>query len=755
MDQDTVDGQPAGDSGADPLALEQQAQDLIKQGNYDAAESIYQGLIAAGHNSPITLSNLAAICHLSGRRNEMITLLRQALAIKPNYPEALSNLGIALQEQGDLEGAISAYREALSYQPDGPNTLSNLGTLLKEQGDLAGAIKCFERAIEIQPDYPEAHYNRANVLEELGDVNGAINAYEQAISLKADYPVAQKNLSMALLLKGDYKRGWKQYEWRFRCPDSPSAPHAIPKARLWSGNHLLATDNLLVVSEQGLGDTLQFMRYLLPLKQQGIAVSLCAQPKLHGLIQASGIDPHPLTPDQADGVLHGQWIPMLSLPMHLGAEPSDPIINEPYLKTSDQRIEQWRTILAPEKKPIIAIHWQGNPEHEKTNSQGRSLPLRTFAPLAELAGIRLLSLQKGFGSEQLPNCPFRDHFVACQDLIDQTWDFEETAAIIANCELVISSDSAIAHLAAGLGKPTWLLLKTVPEWRWGLQGEQSFWYPSMRLFRQQERGNWAEVMERVARELQVVLAADRPPGARVDHPIRPTAWQPERQTDRRILDLNKQAIYAINLASARERRDSLERLATRHGLSLEIVRALDGRLLSRAEIQQHTPVEIEWESLQGHRDAIRTPAQAACCISHRAIWQQIIANNLEGAIILEDDVDFVGRLTFQAPAQSDFVFLANRANHNSKGEVRGPICGAEAYFVTAKGCLKLLEIFDTIKMPVDIQWLPQMRGLIDSNHFITALHDPARPILEAHVCPDVFRLNQSSSQSQITPSPGS
>ena len=755
MDQRPSDGQEAGGAGFDPLALEQQAQDLIKQGNYDAAESIYQDLIKAGYNNPITLSNLAAICHLRGRRNEMITLLRQALAIKPNYPEALSNLGIALQEQGDPEAAIAAYRAALSLQPDGPNTLSNLGTLLKEQGDLDSAIQCFERAIEIKPDYPEAHYNRANILEELGDVNGAINAYERAISLKADYPVAQKNLSMALLLQGDYGRGWKHYEWRFRCPDSPSAPHAIPKARLWSGKHLLANANLLVVSEQGLGDTLQFMRYVLPLKQQGIAVSLCAQPKLHGLIQASGIDPHPLTPDQAHGIVHGEWIPLLSLPMHLGVGPNLPIINEPYLKTTEERIEQWQKILAQETKPIIAIHWQGNPKHEKTNSQGRSLPLSTFAPLATLNGISLLSLQKGFGSEQLQSCPFRDRFVGCQELIDQTWDFGETAAIIHHCALVITSDSAVAHLAAGLGKPTWLLLKKVPEWRWGLQGEQSFWYPSMRLFRQQERGNWAEVMERVTRELQAVLAADHPTAGGLDHRISTTTGQPERQRGRLILDIKKQAIYAINLASARERRDSLERMADRHGLSLDIVAAVDGRLLSRTEMQQQAPVEIEWESLQGHRDAISTPAQAACCLSHRAIWQRIIANNLEGAIILEDDVDFVGRQTFELPAHSDFVFLANRANHNGKGEVRGPICGSEAYYVTAKGCLKLLEIFNTIKMPVDIQWLPQMRGLIDSNHIMTALHDPARPILEAHVCPDVFRLNQSSCQSQITPSPGS
>ena len=257
-----------------------------------------------------------------------------------------------------------------------------------------------------------------------------------------------------------------------------------------------------MVSEQGLGDTLMFMRYAIALRNQGIAVSLCAQPNLHTLIQASGIDPSPLTPQQGDQVTDGLWIPLLSVPQHLEVSPGNPIITGPYIKTTDELSAKWKGILSAAERPIIGINWQGNPKAEKTGLRGRSLQLEAFAPIVSGSQSSLLSLQKGFGSEQLQTCSFKDCFVSCQDQINDTWDFLETAAIIANCDLVITSDTSVAHLAGGMGKTTWLLLKKVPEWRWGLAGDTSFWYPSMRLFRQQQRGNWDEVIERVAAELQ-------------------------------------------------------------------------------------------------------------------------------------------------------------------------------------------------------------------------------------------------------------
>ena len=208
-----------------------------------------------------------------------------------------------------------------------------------------------------------------------------------------------------------------------------------------------------------------------------------------------GVDSSPLTPDQANQFTKGQWIPLLSIPRYLKVCPSDPIITDPYIKTTNTLDEKWSKILATEKKPIVGINWQGNPNTEKTGLAGRSLALKAFALIAKNSQISLLSLQKGFGSEA-DTCSFKKRFVGCQDHISKTWDFLETAAIIANCDLIITSDTSIAHLAGGMGKPTWLLLHKVPDWRWGLTGHTSFWYPSMRLFRQQKRGNWKEVIEK-------------------------------------------------------------------------------------------------------------------------------------------------------------------------------------------------------------------------------------------------------------------
>lgn len=234
-------------------------------------------------------------------------------------------------------------------------------------------------------------------------------------------------------------------------------------------------------------------------------VSLCADTKLHSIIKASRIDPSPLTPEQANQVNEGLWIPLLSVPMHLAVNPSHPIITEPYIKMTSQVFTKWKNILSTEQRPILGINWQGNPDQEKVNSIGRSLALEKFAPIAAKTNATLLSLQKGFGSEQLETCTFRNRFVNCQDEVNETWDFLETAAIIANCDLVITSDTSVAHLAGGIGHNTWLLLKKLPEWRWGLEGDTTFWYPSMRLFRQKELGNWDQVIQLVTAELQRVF----------------------------------------------------------------------------------------------------------------------------------------------------------------------------------------------------------------------------------------------------------
>ena len=508
----------------------------MNQGKLQEAETIYRDLIAAGMNSHLVYGNLAAICGMQGKLNELIDLLKKALELKPNYQIAHNNLGLALKDQGDLTAAIASFNTALELNPNDPIAHYNLGIALKAQGDLSAAIISYNKALSLKPNYPEAHYNLGNALKDQGDLTAAIASYNKTIELNPNDPLAHNNLGAALeqqgditaavasynkaielnpndpdahgnlahtlLLLGDYKKGWEEYEWRSTKKKNPSLPHSNPSCARFVDVKLNINNQLLLVSEQGLGDTLQFMRYALELKRQGIAVSLCAEPKLHSLIKASGIVSSPLTPEQANKITAGNWLPLLSLPRHLEVSPEKPIINEPYIKTTDTLLKKWGSILSREQRPIIGINWQGNPKVETQSFKGRSLNLETFNSITENHHASLISLQKGFGSEQLDTCSFKNRFVSCQDQVNDTWDFLETAAIIANCDLVITSDTSVAHLAGGMGKTAWLLLKKIPDWRWGLEGERTFWYPSIRLFRQKEHGNWDEVMTRLAKELK-------------------------------------------------------------------------------------------------------------------------------------------------------------------------------------------------------------------------------------------------------------
>ena len=511
----------------------------INQDRLQEAEAIYKKLIQQGAEDHFVFGNLGLICIMQGRNQEATTFLRQALAIKPDFLDALVNLGVALQKQGELDAAIDAYGKALAMEPNDPMTLNKLGAALGEQGDLDAAIDAYQKALAIKPDFPDTLYNLAvalrhqgkmeaaiasyrkvlaikpdskelllklvSTLLETGDLQPAIELARKAVSLDPDDALGHFALAMLLLLSGDYGEGWKEYKWRFAA--KKATPHARPKLEEWDGNNHTPGEQITVICEQGLGDTLQFMRYIPYLKTMGVDVYFCAQPKLHGLIRISGIATTLCDPDTASGLATGKWVSLLSLPTYLKVSPHNPLTNTAYLKAPEPQVLHWQQKLAAEHGPVIGLNWQGNPQPEKDGSshlKGRSLPLAALAPLPQATAASFLSLQKGPGSEQLMDCSFKHRFVTCQEEINQTWDFLDTAAIVVNCDLIITVDTAVAHLAAGLGKPTWLLLKKVPDWRWGMEGDTTFWYPSMRLFRQRERGNWAEVMERVARALEAL-----------------------------------------------------------------------------------------------------------------------------------------------------------------------------------------------------------------------------------------------------------
>ena len=475
--------------------------ELHLKGNIKEALKYYQYCINQGFNDARVFSNYGTILKIIGNLKEAEIFTRKALALNPDLAEAYSNLGSILIDLGNLKEAEICTHKAIELNPNLAVSYLNLGTILKDQRKLKEAKISQQKAIELNPIFAEAHYNLGNILIDLGNLKDAEKSLRKAIELKPDYADAYFNLSFIDLLQGNYQSGLENYEFRFK-KKKPTTPHAKSKLRRSDKDNLQKPEKLLVISEQGLGDTLQYMRYIPYLRNQGFDISFCAQSNLHSLIKSSGIDLNPLTPEQANQVLDGQWIPLLSVPKYLKVRPENPIISKPYIHSTDQLNQKWKSILSHKKRPIIGINWQGNPTMEKRSYQGRSIPLEIFSIILDLNEVTLLSLQKGFGSEQLDHCSFKNKFIDCQSQINSTWDFLENAAIIDNCDLIITCDTSIAHLAGGMGKKVWLLLRDIPYWTWGLEVERTFWYPTMKLFRQQEKHNWEEVMIRVSNEIK-------------------------------------------------------------------------------------------------------------------------------------------------------------------------------------------------------------------------------------------------------------
>lgn len=412
---------------------------------------------------------------------------------------AAASEAIAHQQAGRLPQAIAAYRQALALQPGWSQMHTNLGVALLEAEAYAASEVELRQALALEPGQPEALLNLGNLLWRQGRLEQADQAYGQALERRPNYARAHHNRGMLQLLCGQAAEGWRGYAWRFR-----AEPALLPGIQLpaWDGRPEGCAE-LLLVQEQGLGDVFQFVRYAQLLRGRVGRLSLAVEPKLVAILQQAqlfdGVHAFPVEEGAVDDQC--RWLPLLSAAPLLGATPQQPLLHGAYLRLDGQRLQQWRRQLPP--VPLrLGLHWQGNPAHETGESRGRSLPLELLAPLAELPGVELVSLQKGPGAEQLASCGFRHTFSPAQAAVENAWDFRDTAAIAACCDLVISNDTAMAHLAGGLGLPVWILLKAIPEWRWGLQGAHCPWYPSARLFRQPRPGDWPAVVDAVRQALQ-------------------------------------------------------------------------------------------------------------------------------------------------------------------------------------------------------------------------------------------------------------
>ncbi|MDB5335027.1 MAG: hypothetical protein JWN70_646 [Planctomycetaceae bacterium] len=470
-------------------------------GRHEVAADCINRAIALNPKAAAFYGNLGNVYTSLGKIEDAVNAYQQALQLKPDFVEARLNLGIALKDQGQLELALASFQQALRQQPENPIAHNHLGVVYREQGKLEVAVDSYRRALQLNPNFADAHNNLANVLNDLGRFEDSIASYRQAIRLKPDYAEAHLSLATVLLLTGKLKEGWAEYEWRFVCR-RPELPE-FHKPR-WDGSPLNGR-TIVLYGEQGFGDKLQFMRYAPLVKARGGRVVVACNKALMPLLsRCAGIDEFVPVPD-GDLPPFDVYSPLLSLPGILGTTLETIPAEIPYLFADPELVQAWKEKLSRTSAFKIGIVWQGSKYSQ--GARGRSIALKQFAPLGKVAGIQLYSLQCGEGIEQIAEMQGQLQIDDFEGRLDtQTGPFMDTAAVMRNLDLVITADTSIGHLAGGLGVPVWVAVPFIPDWRWFGDFQTTAWYPNLRLFRQEQIGDWDGVFERIAEELKRQVA---------------------------------------------------------------------------------------------------------------------------------------------------------------------------------------------------------------------------------------------------------
>jgi tetratricopeptide (TPR) repeat protein len=468
---------------------------LSRQRRWEEAVTCYRRALQLNPADPQTLNNLGTILVELTKVDEAVACYHEALRLRPDYGRAYSNLATAYCEQNKYEEAVECCRRALQFDPHSPEVLNTLGSALLELRSAEEALVPLQRALQLKPDFAGAHYNRGAATLDLGKPEEALDCFRQAIRCDPTHATAHMSLGMVLLLLGRFEEGWAEYEWRWKSKEFLDRGFTQPR---WDGKPLDGKTILLHV-EQGLGDTLQFIRYALLLKKLGGKVIAECQPSLLKILRRTpGIDQfvaagEPLPTFDAHA-------PYMSLPLLFGTTAVTVPAELPYVFADRALVERWREDLGAIPGFKIGIHWQGNPKNKK--DRRRSFPLVLLKPLAQTPGVKLISLQKGPGLEQLQQAGAALDIVDLSARLDVTsGPFMDTAAIMKNLDLVVTSDSAAAHLAGALGVPVWVALPFIPDSRWQLNRSDCPWYPTMHLFRQPRPGDWESVFAEMAGEM--------------------------------------------------------------------------------------------------------------------------------------------------------------------------------------------------------------------------------------------------------------
>jgi FkbM family methyltransferase len=412
----------------------------------------------------------------------------------PNNANGWCYLGIVQHDRDRFTDAVESYRRALALQPNFPIALNNMGNSLRMLRRVRESIACFDQAARLKPDYFNAYRNKGTALLWEGFIPEALESYRQALRIAPNDAESHKNIGVIQLLRGDFAEGWPEYEWRTKAVERLLP--AVPAPR-WQGEPLDGR-TILLVGEQGIGDSLQFARYAAVLKRRySCRVALCVlRPAIPLLKRVAGIDE--LTAIGEPLPTTDYWLPLMSVAGALGqVRPEQFPWDGPYLSVDDERIARWRETLSAYPGVKIGIGWAGSPDFAADRYRSLLLP-ELLAPFARFQNIHFISLQKGAGAKQLSLLDGLGPVVDFGEKLDADAPFLDTAAIMKNVDLVISADTSTAHLAGALGVPLWLLLGKVPDWRWMLDRDDSPWYPTARLFRQTAVGDWGPVFTRVA-----------------------------------------------------------------------------------------------------------------------------------------------------------------------------------------------------------------------------------------------------------------
>lgn len=537
-------------------SLMERGDDLVRRREPGKAAALFRRASQLNPDSADAHARLASALAAVKRHDEAIVYYRRALELKPDFAEAHLNLGASLQAQKNYAQAEEHYQHALRLKPGFPEAYCNLGSLCSARERYADALLHYEQALRRKPDFAGAYTNRGNALWRMGRYEEALESYRQALRLKPDDPQTHCEFGKALheqrkiteaiasydealrldpqhaeahlgrafawLRQGDFQRGWPEYEWRFKCEGFGFRYPNLPR---WDGAPLEGR-TLLVKCEQGLGDVVQFVRFIPVARARGGRVVLECPKALTRLLQSfAGIDQlvsagDPLPPCDV-------WIPLLSLPAVLGTRVETIPAEVPYLAADPALVEHWRHVLAPLGGFKIGVAWRGNPDMRRDHE--RSFPLVELETIARLPEVRLISLQKKYGLEELSAVDRRFPVTDLGSGFDEAHGpFMDTAAVMQNLDLVISCDTVIGHLAGALGVPCWLALAHAYDFRWLDGRRETPWYPQHRLFPQPRFGDWPSVFEAMEAELRSrlpgvpekestpVLHAETSPGELID-----------------------------------------------------------------------------------------------------------------------------------------------------------------------------------------------------------------------------------------------